>query len=88
MKQYDPNMVFLTKMDPLTLQAVVYICPDHELDSMFALIPSHVATTWVVYLLDVFRYRLSSKDEVNIYFSYHNFTELLKLLRQHIWLIG
>ncbi len=65
MKQYNPNMVFLTKMDPLTLQAFVYICPDHELGSLFALIPPHVATTWVSYLLHVFRYRPSTQDEVS-----------------------
>ncbi|XP_064403130.1 E3 ubiquitin-protein ligase RNF213-like isoform X2 [Halichondria panicea] len=67
MKQYYPSMLFLMKMDPLTLQAFVFICPDHELDNLLALIPPHVATTWVSYLLHVFHYRPSTKDEVTMW---------------------
>ena len=63
--QYFPSMFFLMKMDPLTFQAFVFICPDHELGSLFALISPHVATTWVLYLLHEFRYRPSTKDDVS-----------------------
>ncbi len=69
MNQYFPSMFFLTKMDPLTLQAFVFICPDRELGSLLALIPPHVATTWVSYLLQEFGYRPSTKDQVSIYRS-------------------
>ncbi len=64
--QYFPSMFFLMKMDPLTFQAFVFICPDHELGSLFALISPHVATTWVLYLLREFHYRPSTKDNVSI----------------------
>ncbi len=52
------------QFDLLTLQACVYVCPDHDLSELFAVIPPNVCTSWLSFLLTTLQYKVNNVDEV------------------------
>ncbi len=58
------NIKTLIQLDSLTLQAFVYVCPDHDLLELFAWIPPNVCTAWLLFLLSQFRYNVTTTDKV------------------------
>ena len=38
-------------LDPLTLLACVYICPDADLRDLFVIIPPNISVTWLSYIV-------------------------------------
>ena len=63
-KQYYPMVKSLIDLDPLTLQAFVYICPDADLSDLFARIPPNVCTAWLAYMMTNLGYRSDNMNEV------------------------
>ena len=41
----------LIQLDPLLLPQLVYICPTHQISSLFAVIPPSVSASWLHYSL-------------------------------------
>lgn len=60
----------LMKLDPFLLTTFVYVCPKSALNDLFALIPSCIATSWLI--KDVRDNRFFLKSEVSIYIIFSN----------------
>ena len=56
----------LAQLDPLTLQALVYVCPDRDLSKLLLWIPPNVSTAWLSFLLTHLQYRVITVNEVYI----------------------
>ncbi|XP_064404373.1 E3 ubiquitin-protein ligase RNF213-like isoform X3 [Halichondria panicea] len=59
------NFKYLMQFDLLTLQACVYVCPDHDLSELFAVIPPNVCTSWLSFLLTTLQYKVNNMDETS-----------------------
>ncbi len=62
--RYYSMMKPLAELDPLTLQALVYVCPDRDLSKLLLWIPPNVSTAWLSFLLTILQYRVITVDEV------------------------
>ena len=62
-EQYmDKKLKFPLRLDPLTLLACVYICPEADLHELFHIIPPNVSITWLSYMLSQKNPEFDHKD--------------------------
>jgi len=69
----------LAAVDPLFLQAVVYVCPNKELPALVKQIPPFVSATWLSSTISDSKYQFLTTDEVR----FCKFGNLISLSCQH-----
>ena len=64
--QYHAELKSLLRLDPFTLTAFVYVCPDPALCELFSLVPPNVSTAWLSYMLNNFPYDVRDSTQVSL----------------------
>ena len=68
-EQHYFDLKNLFDLDPLVLQAFIYICPVADLPQLFKEIPPHLSVTWLSYLI--------TELTVSTLFCYSNQSDIL-----------
>ncbi len=66
LEKHYANVEALLHLDPLTLQAFVFVCPDEYLAELFCRIPPNVCIAWLSFLMTNLGYTVNTHSEVSI----------------------